>query len=395
MVNGSTQSGKFVKQGPRRVLALRDNDEAALARASSGGAFGVLARPVLAAGGVVFGAALDDDGAVRHIAVEDAEGLERLQGSKYVQSDTRGVYAQVADVLAEGRRALFSGTPCQCAALVAYLTSKGVMSSLETAGNLIVCDLICHGTPRQDLFRAHQEWLATRLRADDGAVHGYRFRSKRQGWGLYYYYYYYYRGGRRHEVCEESVNDPYYWAFLKGLTYRPSCYRCAFATPERVSDFTIGDYWGIERAHPGFSDPRGVSLVLVNTAKAERYFDCTCATSCVWLASTFELASAENSNLLRPTIKPAGSDRLQVKVERCLDTSDHQRLFERVLRPPFSIKNAAKRALPSSALAALRRVKKTLRGGGAQELGSLHPAVSRRLAPRAWALLPLPEGSAA
>lgn len=346
----------YVLRTPRRVLALRDLDERSLERSASGGAFPVLARPIVADRGIVIGARLCEDGTVRHVCVEDAEGLSSLQGSVYACSKLERSYALVAEALASGRRTFFVGTPCQCAGLVSHLKHKGLVSSLEESENLIVCDLVCHGTPKQAIFSAHQQWLADKVQADDG-IHGFKFRSKKRGWGLYYYYYYY-RNGRRHEVCEPAEYDPYYRAFLRGLIYRSGCYSCPFSRCERVSDFTIGDYWGIEWAHPDFYDERGVSLLLVNTLKGESYFDARCSGSCIWRESTFEQASRENHNLKAPTPRGEGYEALMSEVNACLDAQNYDKLFDEVLKLQLKPKDRIKRVLPGGLLDILRKLKR-------------------------------------
>ena len=128
---------------PISVLAVRDRDRDALRRAASGGAFCVLARPVIAQGGVVFGAVMSDGGAVAHGRAEDLAGLTRMQGSAYVQSDVSGVYDEVVKSVLAGRLTLFTGLPCQCAAIGSYVTAN--LRAAETPANLLLCDLVCHG----------------------------------------------------------------------------------------------------------------------------------------------------------------------------------------------------------------------------------------------------------
>ena len=55
---------------------------------SSGGAFSSIARYVLAKGGVVYGSTLDENLECKHIEVTDIAGLDKLRGSKYMQSAT-------------------------------------------------------------------------------------------------------------------------------------------------------------------------------------------------------------------------------------------------------------------------------------------------------------------
>ncbi len=55
---------------------------------------------------------------------------------------------------------------------------------------------------------------------------------------------------------------------------RPSCYKCRFAGEKRYSDFTIGDFWGIETVDPTVKDDdTGISLLDVNTPKGEKLFE--------------------------------------------------------------------------------------------------------------------------
>lgn len=341
-------------QNPKRVLALKDRDREALRRAASGGAFSVLARPILQDGGVVFGAHLSKGGVVAHCSIDSLEELPVLQGSAYVQSDIAGIYEELLTCVRSGRKTLFVGTPCQCAAILNYLQAKRAIENLSSCENLILCELICHGVPNSELFEAHQEWLSKRLKTDDG-IHDFAFRTKRNGWGLYYYYYYYYRNTRKYEVCEPGDYDPYYSAFLKGLTYRESCYQCPFARRERIADFTIGDYWGIENEHEDFYDSRGVSVMLINNEKANGYFVNRAASSCDWIESSFDSAARQNHNLNAPTNRPEGRDLLlnQIKMRRAAGEMDL--LFDKDLRPKKTVKRFVKRILPASAFNAIKR----------------------------------------
>lgn len=40
--------------------------------------------------------------------------------------------------------------------------------------------------------------------------------------------------------------------FYNRCALRPSCYECPFATTERQTDITIGDFWHIDEKMPGF-----------------------------------------------------------------------------------------------------------------------------------------------
>lgn len=327
---------------PRCAIALQDKDVASLEASASGGAFALFARAVLVKGGAVFGAALFDNGVVKHICVRDVNELSQLQGSKYVRSDVADTYYECARLLNDGTEVLYSGTPCQIASLRKFLEKRVAWDLVE--GKLICVDLICHGTPKQEIFAAYLEWLSGEKKADDG-IHGYIFRSKEMGWGLYYYYYYY-RHGKRCEVLGPARDDPYYSAFAKGAIYRKCCYSCSFAKLERVGDITIGDYWGIEAVRPDFYDGRGISAVLLNTAAGGRFFNERCANDCRWIDTDVADIAAHNSNLVAPASRSADDERLANEVEMAVSAGDYQRVFGELLAPQVSRAAKIRQILP-------------------------------------------------
>ena len=48
---------------------------------------------------------------------------------------------------------------------------------------------------------------------------------------------------------------------------RPSCYQCSFTRFERTGDISIGDASGVRHNDSEFYNPKGTSLVLLNTPK--------------------------------------------------------------------------------------------------------------------------------
>ena len=295
----------------RYAVALQDSDSKSLELSASGGAFALFARSVLRVGGAVFGASLLDNGTVRHICIKRIDDLYKLQGSKYVKSNVADTYEECAHLLCKNTVVLYSGTPCQIAGLRKYL-EKSVPKEV-VANNLLCVDLICHGTPKQKIFSAYLEWLATKNKA---------------------------------EVLGPARDDPYFAAFTKGVIYRRCCYKCPFARLERVGDITIGDYWGIDSVHPGFSDGRGVSAVLINTSNAERFFNECCADECKWIKSTVESVAANNSNLVKPASRSDDDERLADEVERAISAGDHKLAFEKLLAPKLSLMARIRRMLP-------------------------------------------------
>ena len=240
---------------PRAYAAINE-DEAVRLDSTSGGVFTLLCRWVLDRGGIVFGAAYDDDFRVVHCPVERFEDLPRLRGAKYAQSSLGDTFRQVRDHLEKGRYVLFSGTPCQVGGLRSFLG--------RDYDRLILADLICHGVPSP---RVWQHYISHRSGQDaagekPAAIH---LRSKETGWPGYSVRFDY-PGGQVYTA--RNTQDPYLWGFVKNLYLRPSCHACHFKGSTRQSDFTLGDYWGVWDQCPDYHDGKGTSLVLLHSPKA-------------------------------------------------------------------------------------------------------------------------------
>ena len=292
---------------PLHTLACWTKNDNDRKKSSSGGAFSVLARKVLSMGGVVFGATMDNELKVRHICIDKAEDIHRLQGSKYVQSYLGDTYKQVREYLKADRRVLFTGTPCQVAGLLSFLRKK--------YENLITADMVCHGVPSQRAFDTFCERIHLKGKCD-----GVSFRFT-EGWG--------YQLARElvsptkgadscsTRVFRKPVNPKDAWymrAFNKSLLFNEACYKCAYANPQRVSDFTMADYWGLGSKTP-FNHPtiKGVSMLLVNNDKAWNLLQ-GCS-DLFYEERTLEEAILGNHNLSHVSPRPEGRDSFIVDME--------------------------------------------------------------------------------
>ncbi len=259
------------------VLSKDSNDAK---YSSSGGVAAVFSRYVLQNGGVVYGAACTDK-KTKHIRVDDESGIDKLRGSKYVQSEIGLIYRDVKEKLKADKKVLFIGTPCQVAGLKAFLKKDW--------DNLITVDLICHGTPPHKFLQEH---LDRKIKSWDS----YSFR------GLYDFCLSAYR---KNELvfCKECNQDEYYKSFLDGLTYRNSCYSCQFARPQRVSDITIGDFWGLDKKTLKNHYPGRISVLLPNTSKGREFFFAIKDLFIFEERKFEEAANEEQGNLLHPSNK--------------------------------------------------------------------------------------------
>ena len=241
------------------AYAACTKDEALRRESSSGGIFSELAKAVLGAGGVVFGAAFDETFAVKHVCVDDAAELDRLRGSKYVQSEVGTAYLQAKEYLERGRKVLFTGTPCQIGGLLSFLG--------KPYENLYTQDIICHGVPSPKLWKKYVDFRQMRAKSGTKRV---SFRAKLHGWRLYSIQFEFENGK---QYIKSSQQDPYMRSFLRDLPLRPSCYNCAFKTKQRQSDLTLADFWGIEKVCPELDDDRGTSLVILHSEKGGELFE--------------------------------------------------------------------------------------------------------------------------
>lgn len=243
---------------PMRVVGAKNKDESVRSSSSSGGTFFELAKAVISRGGAVYGCALDFELVARHIRVEDMDGLSALKGSKYVQSDVGTTYREVKDLLKEGREVLYSGTPCQIAGLKNYL-GKGY-------DNLLLVDVLCHGTPSPGVFADYLDYLADKFGSKPVSVN---FRNKEKSWKRLYFEVIFENGKRYFTFCGY---DRYMSMFLNNISLRPSCYDCRFTSVNRQGDITLGDFWGIGRKYPERDDDKGISLIIVNSEKGAKAY---------------------------------------------------------------------------------------------------------------------------
>lgn len=321
----------------KKVFAAKIKDEDALFRSTSGGVFSQLAGCVLNKNGVVFGCAYDENLVAHHICIDTPENIKLLQNSKYVQSDIRGIYTQVKNALNADRYVLFSGTGCQTAGLKAFLG--------KSFDKLLTVDIVCHGVPSPKLFKYYLDWLGKKM---GGKITYFNFRSKKDhGWQHFFQ-----ADTSTKSKTTYGMFDPYYNAFIKSKTIRESCYNCKFSNTNRPGDITLGDYWGIEFAHPDFYSSKGISLVLVNTDKGAEYWSAI-SNSLDCIESDFEKATALNGNLVSKPSRPACRDSIYNGIDGDFDKFIRTNLKFRV--------NPLKRIImliPSDFKAKLKRLKK-------------------------------------
>ncbi|MBO8445125.1 MAG: Coenzyme F420 hydrogenase/dehydrogenase, beta subunit C-terminal domain [Bacteroidetes bacterium] len=236
---------------PLKAFASRVRDKSDYMTSSSGGMASVLSSHVIGQGGVVYGCCADGID-IRHVRAASKDELPKFKGSKYVQSSIYDAFRKIKTDLAAGLPVLFIGTPCQVAGLRKYIG--------RVPDRLYLVDLICHGVPSRKMFSEHLRHVTGKEMPDAVSFRtGSRFELTVYSSGKLLY---------KSEFWRDPFEDMYYRAFFYGVSYRDSCYKCRFARPERVSDITIGDFWGIKNPDTlPFGTEDGLSVALPVTEK--------------------------------------------------------------------------------------------------------------------------------
>ena len=248
---------------PKAYVAVSQNNTVR-EKSSSGGIFSLLAEEILRQNGIVFGAAFDEQFNVQHQCAISQQELKKLRGSKYVQSDCTSVYKIVKEKLNAKKIVLYTGTPCQIAALKQYLGRE--------YENLFTAEILCHGVPSPKLWEKYLEWQKENYQSNIKSI---SFREKKLGWKQFSV-----------EIQFENFKiytkpfgeDLYGDLFLKNVSLRPSCYHCKFKEMPRCADLSLGDCWGIEKNFPEMDDNKGTSVVLIHSKKGQSLFKQICDT---------------------------------------------------------------------------------------------------------------------
>jgi coenzyme F420-reducing hydrogenase beta subunit len=237
------------------------NDEFRM-KSASGGVFPELAKVILDQGGIVIGAVIDGL-YVKHIAITAITDLHLLQGSKYMQSNTAGIYNIVFKYLKESKTVLFSGTPCHIGALQSFLKNKAYK------GKLYTIDIICTGVPSRLPIDIYNKSIGNTLKEIKC------FRNKENSWLTSIDQGHCVICKEKNIVDHDSIEAGNFQmnTFINRLTLRMCCYNCKFAQFERKSDISLADYWKVRNYQE--EHEKGISLVSVNSSNGSLLLNAT------------------------------------------------------------------------------------------------------------------------
>lgn len=274
------------------VYSARNVDSEIRRKSSSGGVFYALSEYVLQNNGYVCGVVWNNDFTVRHILSNMRIDRDAMIQSKYIQSDMNSCYKDVKKKLEDGRSVLFTGTPCQCAALKIFLRNV-------KTDNLVLCDVLCGGNVSPGFFKSYLNYIE---KCKNDKTQGVCFRTKKLGWKQHHI-----RVTLNHSIYEGARrdNEPFFSLYLAKNIIRVSCFECAFASKERITDITLGDFWGI--VDKSIDDDIGISFIEVNTNKGAEILK-NISDQLLTERRDINLAASKQINLRTAPIKPKNYD---------------------------------------------------------------------------------------
>lgn len=308
---------------------------------TSGGLFSALADIMYKSGGYVGGAIFNEDFSVRQFISNDKADLPKLRSSKYLQSHLDGFYQQVRDLLRKGEKVLVCGSPCQMAALRAFLR--------KDYENLIIADYICRGINSPKVWRKYLDSFEERY---GSKVVYCKAKSKEYGWRNLTQKVVLENGKAYYETRDQSNFTKGY--LQTGVYCRPSCYECKFKGYPRIADITLADFWGIENVNTSMEKNLGTSLVMINSKKGEAYFEGV-KKRIYYVPVPFESIEAGNRSLNLP-VDPPTVDREEFF--RDLNEMSFLQIAEKYISPNRNIK-IGKKAIIKKIIRRIRLIKST------------------------------------
>lgn len=235
-------------------------------QSTSGGAFSAIVNNWCDENYVIFGAATLGLN-VYHDYILNKNDLNIFRKSKYSQSTIGSSYEKVKQFLIEGKKVVFSGTPCQIAGLNSFL------KFFDTT-NLLTIEVLCEGVPTPFFMEKYSQFMEKKYGSQIAEI-DYRFTDMKSydspGNGKWDFEVMLITLENGNQIKIDRWFNPFWDIWLNHLMSRPSCYHCYFTTQERVADISLGDLWGVHLYCPElYGKNGGSSLIICNTKKGKK-----------------------------------------------------------------------------------------------------------------------------
>lgn len=232
------------------------NDASLRERSSSGGVFKAIADLFIENGDYVVGCVYDENFQPRHIVTDKRDIVDKMVGSKYVQSNLDGLYEEMYHLLSRGNKVLFSGLPCQV---------KAAHSLFSKFDNLTSICLVCHGVMPRNMWRQY----IMEETEKNGEIVSCNMRDKRRGWTDYGLCFSHADGSEN--VVFRKTDGHLLKCYTDGLFENERCLSCGIKGSRIEADIIVGDGWSGNTLFPGIDDGKGISEVFSLTEKGNRW----------------------------------------------------------------------------------------------------------------------------
>lgn len=273
---------------------------------SSGGAFPSIAEYFQKIGGIVWGAVYSKNFRVEHHSDSKEYRLEDFSKSKYVQSDMSYAYSEIKNSLLENKIVLFSGTPCEVAAIKEFVGTK-------LSERLFTVELICHGVPSPMIWEQFKILLSKKYKQkpDDIVKIQFKYKDSKYNWlspGMRVKW----KNGC--EYLDYAKSNWYEYGFLTNLFVRPSCHNCKYKLLKTRADISIGDYWGCDIANKEFMDSNGVSIVFTNSDKGKQILNSIISDFEIQKQNDISAVVKYNQRIITPSLPSVNRNKFWKKI---------------------------------------------------------------------------------
>lgn len=247
--NISRDSLNYVQD--KETYAACSKDKKILKQSTSGAIAYEISKYFISQGYLVFGTEMNlKDNECKIIKISKEFEINKLQGSKYIQSNTVEGFREAIDISKKeiDQKFVVFGTPCQL-----YGLNK-VLELQNLRDHFLLVEIFCHGIPSKLLWNRYLKEFKEKKNIQTEIVN-INFRNKIYGWHMY--------------TMEISTKDKKYYMtsdasdfyriYFEHAALNKSCISCMFRKGYSASDIRIGDFWGNEF----IKNNTGVSAVIL------------------------------------------------------------------------------------------------------------------------------------
>ena len=335
---------------PIKVYASWSNDKKIINHCTSGGIAQELYKYALSNNYSTYGVSLiksEKDMYIHsYIKINDIEDVNKVIGSKYVQTNLTAIFKNLEEDISNDKKVLFIGLPCHVSAV------KMKFAKANKLNNLITADIVCHGVAPYEYLNQHIKTISNKLHKPITKI---SFRNFDSSYYLNLY------DEKLKIIYSKTPNqdDVYYRGYMENLILRENCYNCHYAKNERISDITIGDF--NVKNDTRIINQKKVSLLLVSSLKGLDLIQKLISNNniTVYEQTNIKKSLEYNKALNFPSVKNANRELFEQKYKECHDFEKSSKLClkKQLIRYKlFLIPNLIKKFIPQNVKNKLKKI---------------------------------------